>query len=671
MAIKILALCAFLLIFYKIRTHEKKNHVIYMTNVSLMFLIVSLLSLLAALQISTIWASFWNREPLEVVPLHAMAVGAVIGVIFADIRNSNANILLDNSTSSEKAIGIAQGLSIGLTLASLIIAVIIPSQVWTKLIDRIHELKAGNFSLSLRETATSVRVAAPPNDPLANRFVNVTGFTPQRINQLQALTYPPAISLSNSIEDRNSYIFNENNSAALMLSALALNSTYIRDVQASYTIQRDRAILYRIGIAQRRDSEQLLRNLLPGLGVSQETLLVNLRPHVVCLATVVDMTKDRRLIDYANFPSVELIVNEVHILAREWMALEKAQSLDTIRRRPASSIIEELGRKIRTRQTTIFALLGTLNAWANRFAEQRLYSESRSSDLANINNACVFLGHPAAIVPSASDLFSPYLPSFAAHMLAAIGDHAGAVRLLSDWFGDLEELEAAARSEASRVPPSNFSWMKVRLLSQLILIQRLSERSELAVPLRTDILRFMLHNFQDVLSTNNLSIWSSSTNDRCQLDSERWKQPLILSYFSYIKEYLDQLNISPTASQDIAPSDFEYAGILSNANMVCFTSLLSGSQLFIQNAQFVLTYVTTTLTWVQSDQVNPASRSQLLSDAEVKLRYVIGRLQQSATGESPSRHRALDDLVYGRADQPLLEAALVLKQRLEEVRAQR
>ncbi|MGK7870570.1 hypothetical protein [Falsiroseomonas sp. E2-1-a20] len=669
MPYKVLVLCIALFLSYQYRRQLLARPKITLTFFSAMMLALSAILLMAVLQETTLWARSFMQGVFSVVPLDAVAVGLVVGFVLADIRLSSIFSASPGAEKPNKILALSQAVSAGLVLAILVLAAIVPSHIWVRIFDRVQEVKAGSVSLSLRETATSVRTAAPPQDPLANRFVSVVGFAPQRINQLQSLTYPPfQQAAARSPETANDIYFDPSASEDLILSSIASDTRRLESTQTSYTIQRDRAILYRLGTGQKREAERVLREMIPRFAFTQERLLTSMRPHVICLAKVIDITRDRRLIDYANFPKVELIVSNMHVLASAWTGLEKFQTMALVGETDVAGqpLHASLVAQIEDRQRDLRENLREFNAWAARFAVERTFHERSASDLASLSSACAPPAAADAIyTPSASDLFSPYLVSFSAQLLAAIGDHASAVRLLVDWFKDLEDLERAARAVSSQIPSSNFAWMKVRLLSQLVLIQRLSERSEQAVPLRTEISRFLIQNFQSVISNHPVNIWYGNTGERCQASAERWLQPIILSYLTYLKEYLDQLNTNPTSVQEISLSDIEMAEILVKTNVSCFNSWLPIIEIIPQQAQFVLTYGTTVLTWLSSEQAPLAERERLLSDAEIRLRIIIGRLERSPQS-GPRTLDSLESFVYGRAEQPLLDAARVLRQRLAE-----
>jgi hypothetical protein len=237
-----------------------------------------------------------------------------------------------------------------------------------------------------------------------------------------------------------------------------------------------------------------------------------------------------------------------------------------------------------------------------------------------------------------------------------------------DWLNDYDEvITREVGLKARNAVPSFANWTRLRTISHLQVIQRLSERSELAVPVRTDLLRHLLKIYEDIIADQPLQIWTDYSTEKCLSADNVWRQPIMLSYYLTVKEYLDILNTSIAAAEEIEARDFEYSNTISRVNARCFSSLPQGAGYEEQSAQFVMTYATTGLTWMQSGKSSISERNGFVKEAHIRMRSTIGDLQRLPQSSSLRPLPTADAIVYGRAGQSLLDAARSLRVRLESL----
>jgi hypothetical protein len=678
MGLKLLVCGICLIMAYLWRSQRKNDSLIEPTIFSFILFSISTVLIVAALRESIWWVYFWSNDPFQFIPFDAAAIGVILGIIFSDIVN-NQNITDINADSPDKSNSLesiknkiwdlGKGIAIGLPLSLFALAAITPGSFWFQLMSRVQEVKAGSVALSLRvplarDAATSVRTAAPPRDILGNQFLTEVGFVPQRMSQLQALTYPAASNRSSSGRFTLDP-FTLESATELILSAPASSNEVLREVRNSHLIERDRAMMYLISMPQSDSVREELTRYLEEFAKQQQEMLVFLRQHVTCLSTVVDMTRDRRLIDYANFPNVEKIVSAIHIMARAWSGVEKIYTMS--RQFEGNVRVNSPISQIRTQQDSIVSSLNSFNGWAIDYIPARTFHIRADISREIIAVACPVHTRSPAIFPDLRAGFSPYLTLFAAHLLSAIGDHISAVRLLADWLIDDEEISAADRQAGSEFRAPLNAWMRLRVYSQLATIQRLSEGQELAVPARAEMLRHLISIYEGIIANQPLSIWSSNETQSCLSQPNSWRQALMLSYYLYIKEYLDNMNIRPSVIEDIRSADFNYARTLATVNTRCFSRIFQGDSAIEQSAQFVLTYIATGLSWIASRGAVESEKISFVREARLRLRDIIGELERMPGRNASSRPSPIEELIYGRTEQHLLEAARALKLRLESL----
>jgi hypothetical protein len=547
------ALLGFLLGRDRIRLPPVSGVLASASTTALLLMALALMLLVGTISESTALAVYWRRSAIDILQIDAAVAGFTIGFILGD-----------HGRLRTTALG---GLALGLSLIGMTIVAAVPPGSWERLAASVQSLgfSEKGFQVSFAPGGGSggtlgrvIRAAAPPTTlQTGNGRQDLIGFPDARIDQLRALTFPSMAAESRRAElDPKAY-----DSFARDMVFRPAPSANDRSLQASvHLIDRDRATLWLLRDSTEPEFEKTLPRLLTGFAASQEGLLRSLAADVDCLTAVVGRSGDRRLVQFRNFE----IVEHIYIIAQNWMFVERERTRQTLLgMRPTQRFVEIVStttptpqsgpQLFRTRDATDDALvtinerldllsakLVTFREWAVEFVKLRGSRPER--DLADVQKACAPdpaadpsarnnrpIADPTAAIQGGASLYAPYMSIFAAHLLAAIGDHTAAIFLLRDWLTGLGDLEKTL-GKRSVFYDRMVAWSRLRVEAQIYLIQYLSETAENAVPVRPEFLRHLVYrSFPSVLSENVLASWTKGTLDVCRRPEAVWRQPIILS----------------------------------------------------------------------------------------------------------------------------------------------
>lgn len=295
----------------------------------------------------------------------------------------------------------------------------------------------------------------------------------------------------------------------------------------------------------------------------------------------------------------------------------------------------------------------------------------------------------------ASGGFTPYVPIFVAQALSALDDHGAAVELLVDWLDDLDEVEAAARRHGQTGHEAQTAWFRLQTLIEALVLQKLSESSADGVPITLPTLRATLDVvFPAVLGkladTETMSAWRNGSA-ACRAPDQRWKQGLVLSYFSWIKEYLDllQRDLADDPSR-LTERDVLRAGLIADINFDCFDWILveetkrraDPTALAVERAASRVEFTTSAAAIRVLENESARLRGSAAEDGDKPLRRAAKELREAieklaAADEhdrsfnQPLRAGSLRRLIFPDPRQELLSNARAVLVRIEALRKQK
>lgn len=686
--------------------------------------------------IAAVWGSGWRSGLLTDFPLDAITVGLALGYMIGDSARPQAVAESGAEKSEslvERVFAFFRGLAPAVGLAVLVIAALVDPSTWKSAAERLQGVKAGSIEFTLAavrsvDLSQDIRRAAAPRGTEtagSSGGIERIGFVPVRLSMLQAYTLPPKLESkpkrrtlrSGSPEDLDALIL-----ASTQDATDDQNSSHVRQ------IERDRAIASKFAPSQSwfiqasaspADDEARL------IAEQQETLLAGLAPHVRCLTAFVTLTQNRRLIEYQNFK----IVRDLFILAHLWSKAEQLSVLNELQPLTAPINVPEstdaaleaaiakagaaYGRlAMNSAQTTgvaatpgiaapdetVVALLQDLayrvqdfDKWASSFllSWHQMSSDPKLSKLVNLCSSPVDGIAGSRLREQARDIaqqglantlkgngYTPYLSIVAAEGLSAMGDHASAIELLVQW------LEGANRI-AARQPPRNdqakrmMDWYRLQVSDTILTLQRLSEGADVSIPQQVDELRDMAaRTFRPVLTavgeTQDVTTWRTDAASACMSQEHRWKQNIILSYATWVKQYLDRLL---ERSQEASTDDGRFADLLRDLDVWCFPVTLERPapnraryQHAEQHLQFIVT-ATAIYTEILSRKTGEATteahwrrqRARALAD----LQRAMADLERVKNEADPISEIRL--MIYGNSGSDLAANASKLEQKLQSL----
>jgi hypothetical protein len=299
--------------------------------------------------------------------------------------------------------------------------------------------------------------------------------------------------------------------------------------------------------------------------------------------------------------------------------------------------------------------------------------------------------------------FTPYLVTFVAQALSAMGDHNAALRLLVGWQQDLAWLVQLAGSPdamADRAGPSLVPrirvalppeaenvrrrearrlllaapWYRLTTFVDTIVLQELSENTDFAiVPTENGLRHLVVRLFPDVLAqvsqTNMLPDWRGGADRKCRRPSHAWMQSLVLSYATWVKNYLDKRNRNLVRPGDVSEQDVEFADMIAEIDQECYVDVLFDEQGARHRAHFAVTAAAIKLNRLVDSRYDADLREGLRLHLETLTRRAIFDLERIAdherAGVSSERARGpLERLIFHREDLAL-RTARTIKTRLD------
>jgi hypothetical protein len=296
--------------------------------------------------------------------------------------------------------------------------------------------------------------------------------------------------------------------------------------------------------------------------------------------------------------------------------------------------------------------------------------------------------------------FTPYLVSFVAQALSAMGDHSGAVRMLMGWQRDLNELvgHAGARANVPDVGevttaalhrrPSTprrdearrlllaAPWYRLATFVDTLVLQELSENTDFAVtPTEAGLRHVVMQLFPEVLSQVSqgtlVQEWRVGRTQACKEATHSWMQPLVLAYATWIKGYLDKRNKNLVQPEDVTEQDLAFADLLAQLDLECFPTSLRGEEAAAeQRLQFAVTATAIKLNRVVDGRFDAQRREDLRVELQALIRGAIhgfesARGYRAESAGDPELDR-LKRLVFAK-DDLVLRAARTIKKRLDNL----
>ncbi len=285
--------------------------------------------------------------------------------------------------------------------------------------------------------------------------------------------------------------------------------------------------------------------------------------------------------------------------------------------------------------------------------------------------------------------FTPYLTIFVAQALSAMGDHTAALRMLVAWQKDLNELVAVAKGEASVSPDTRrwakalpgesgrarqiesfllaAEWFELTTFVETLIVQNLSEGTEFALPPTEEgalhaVTRLFPAVFARISQDTSLREWRAATILECRKPTNAWRQALVLSYASLVKNYLDIRNKNLIQPDDITSADLGLADILEHLNLECFPDQLEAKDFPRQRAAFSLTAAAIKLNLLVTNRISSDRKQELRQSLQSSAQRTMRELERSKTKAEGTSD--LDHLVFARDDE-LLNSAKSIKARLD------
>jgi hypothetical protein len=262
-------------------------------------------------------------------------VGALAGYILADQTLADARTAKQAGPGAGGPHGLFRTAVAHTGVAVLIVAALIPPSTMFHAMGRLQNFEAGGVKLSFvgsgSSLADAIRTASSPrsqstgNSPLVR-----SGFVPMRLEAMTELTHPPKVVTGAA--DEGAFTENSVGFISAELGPPAAPPTIGGAFATTRRVQRDRAMLWELERARvNGEPSSDYRSRLRCLGRAQESFLSLFGQHIACLVGFIDVTKDRRLVDYRNFH----LVQELFLIAHTWSKYEKRIALNRLTTTPA------------------------------------------------------------------------------------------------------------------------------------------------------------------------------------------------------------------------------------------------------------------------------------------------------------------------------------------------
>lgn len=632
------------------------------------------------------------------------------------------------SSTAGRFLAFFLGLSPGIAMAVLVMAALVEPQVWKGVVDRLQDVKAGSVQFTLAasrsvDLSQDIRRVAPPRaaeqDP-GNGMSERIGFIPVRLQIVQAYTLPPSLDRDGTSTPERLFtpdgVFTADDFRELARTdpdRIILAKPPKPEEQDIAGImrqhERDRALSARMA-ATRNAAGGSGSIWMPNLAQAQEAVLSSFAPHVRCLSAFVTLTQNRRLLEYQNFQ----IVQDIFILARLWTGAEalanngklqgqswpfqepkvqKGNSSPTFSDLDLLDAAKVIGddptastRLIAEHLWNLADHFDKFAAWADAFLVRwnDLKPEKDASKLAEL---CRSEGPKKAgdrLRVEAKKIadegiaktldqngYSPYLSIVAAEGLSAIGDHASAVELLVQWLIAVDKLGSSWKTSDNQ--RQMLDWYRLQVMDVILTLQRLSEGADVSIPQGVDELRVMASSyFKNVLlaigEDQNVSKWRGGPALSCHDKEYRWKQNIVLSYATWVKQYLDRLLEKSRETHD---SDVVLADLLKDLDVSCFEFLGSAQTVRFDQAEQRLQFMVTA-TAVYADNLSRPEHKMAEPEWQAVRERMLASLGDAVTEleRSQNDNTGLDPihaLVYGKSGSDLVANAKNVEKKLESL----
>jgi hypothetical protein len=373
-------------------------------------------------------------------------------------------------------------------------------------------------------------------------------------------------------------------------------------------IERDRAYLLLLGWGARaayspsdadRPRVELPEGLAGGVrefGAVQEQLLIGLAPHVHCVRNYALAVRDRRIIEFEVLDVLRPLVaftsafTELErLLVLRWAGDDKGWNNED----QAGGIAAARGKVLDHGEklaASLIALGERLRPWVGSDSDG--VCRAHSTFAAVLPRVLAQADGPP--LPGRHG-FAPYLTLLSATALSSVGHDSSAQALLLDWLRDRARLEARLKQpRASPAPSSQSSRVSAELeLVQRALVWHRFQVSQQAAWLRALAASSGEHGAETLPSQNaqhfivyelfptifsyleesmKLEIWRTTNRprDACLAPRYRWRQPLVISYLSFAKDYLDLILSGRGGLRELDLTDLDLAKLLAEVNIDCF-----------------------------------------------------------------------------------------------------
>jgi hypothetical protein len=652
-----------------------------------------------------------------------------------------------------------------------------PPQFWAQLFERLEGIEAGGVEVRLgtaagQGVAQSIIASTTAPEVLGRtRREEHHGFIPHRLERMQSLTHPPAVT---QVRDAT---LGQNATGLLFAKPVTLStrsaaagagmSPAVRD------LQRDRAMLLHLHRGARATDTRAQAAVSAAgddpvgffkvLGKAQEGVLARLAPHVACVHEVISETSDRRLLEYQT----ARVVEELYRLARMWSSLEAAhlhrhlQTFDQAPRSAGQGAAERnalrAAREELNRQAHRFSIaLYDFTYWADtviyiwRSARPALPEGARSTSTAPSLTAragaadasagapttapsaqgggegavATWWHRPAWLAPDVvrtrpvsrhcsferrdimeienyvkslgdddfkNHAFTPYLAVFVAQALSAMGDTTAALRLILNWQSDLENLLKLIRgrslshlhaaswmqdthqmheqNEYERLFLFTAQWFELTTFADMIILQQLSEQSNFPLPPTENGLHHLTARlypqiFALLQQDTTLREWRRDTSRGCKSPSHSWRQPLVLSYATWVKSYLDVRNKNLIRPDDLTAGDVELADMLAALDLECFPDEMDVPSRNRQRAEFDITVAAIQLNLLVTHKLDADQKQERRLRLQASMQRTIHLLERETPLDRASP--SAESLIFAREDS-MLSSAKSINTRLDQL----
>ena len=654
---------------------------------------------------TTSWYMLWRKDWFEILPLDAAVAGLAVGLVLAEQRaggvpGAAAGHLPSAARPGEGSRGDGAGLLpvppaaegekagrlptflLGAALGVLLLFGALPRSLWADLLSRTQSLSASptsGVSVSFGQAETrnigrAIQDIARPLRLMREDQDSDAGFAESRLDALEALAGGLNVPPDRSGFVGSGDIFADPVNTGIVLSRDADIMAPLRlGVSQSHYIARDRAIFWRQRDAADPGYAPQLQSQIRTFATGQEMFLVALRQHVACIGFIVRRTEDQRLLEYQNIDLISRFVAVANALME--LEFERTRRLvmgpgygGSIGPHATQDLLEHLGRSTDSLQDGLNAFVRMTPAILGRSRNFR----PQDPVFKDCSRPAVALPDLASTWIEQRHMVAPYVQIFAAYLLSAVGDNIAAVRLLAVWLDQLNQLEhEMPDAYRMRYGPMT-SWLRLRVLTEMFFLQRLSEHSDNQVPVRAELLRHLIFRaFPSVLPEDVTARWTLQARGRtespCRAAEEAWRQPIVISRYRFAKEYIDFLVANDILSRRITEADVQLAASLLDLDLGCFERTMSTDELARQRALFVSTFASAVIAWGQTPegQNAPKRLEDLFQQARREVRDVmnsLSRLEMQATAVGQPNATFL---VHGNPRQQVFQTMELVREGLE------